>query len=179
MEKFLKIPVSIVIANDTSVAPVGSADLTTSDPIFSSAAVGDIVVDSSGNYYLIASIIDGSNVTLTPLGSEPGSVPISSGESFTLYSASNFQNQIISIDNIAMVAGSTAPGTSTTINYDAPTSADILTINHIPTPGVNGKHNAVRDIIQGAMAAALPTSWPQVLSEVSPKPYTVVSVVLS
>jgi len=186
MEKFLAIPVQDTITSDTSVAPVGAADLTVGDPIFNEneASVGDIIVDSFGNYYLIASIIDDNNVTLTPLGAEPGEVPIASGVTFTMYSGSNSTNQLVSIDNVVAVLDLGTPGTQTTINYDvgsgsASSTADVLTIYSIPTPAFYDNHRFFVDKIQEAMETALVEPYPQVVTEISTQPYPVTSIVLA
>jgi len=184
MEKFLAIPVQDTLASDESVAAVGAADLTVADPTFSLGEVGDIIVDAAGNYYLIASIIDDNNVTLTALGTEPGELPLGAGVSFTMYSASNSTNQLVSIDNVAAVIDMGAPGTQTTINYDvgsgsASSTADVLTISSIPTPAFYSGHRFWVDVIQEAMETALVEPYPQVVTEISTQPYPVTSIVLA
>ena len=170
MEKFLNVPVFISIMNGTSVTPVGSADLTDTGDVFANVSVGDIVHQSTDNkYFLVASKIDNNNLTLTAL--DGGTAPIVSGKSFFIHSGTVSNGQLVSGSGVLLVEQ--ASTSTVTITYDGATSADVVTLTHVP---VASGSEAVRDLIEDAIVKGYSSSWTDVSHDVSTLPNQVIGI---
>ncbi|MGI9556135.1 MAG: hypothetical protein ACR2M9_04665 [Cyanophyceae cyanobacterium] len=170
MEKFLNIPVYNLITSGTSVTPVGSADLTDTGDLFANVSVGDIVHQSTDNkYFTVASKIDDNNLTLTAL--DGGTAPIVSGKAFFIHSATAFNSQLVSCDNIGLIEQSST--TTAKITYDGPAASDIITLVH--TPVASGSE-AVRDLLEDALVSALATHWKEVSVDTNVLPFKVIGI---
>lgn len=170
MEKFLNVPVFNSIMNGTSVTPVGSADLTDTGDVFANVSVGDIVHQSTDNkYFLVASKIDNNNLTLTAL--DGGTAPIVSGKSFFIHSGTVSNGQLVSGSGVLLVEQ--ASTSTVTITYDGATSADVVTLTHVP---VASGSEAVRDLIEDAIVKGYSSSWTDVSHDVSTLPNQVIGI---
>ncbi len=171
MEKFLNVPVYDLIISGTSVTPVGAADLTDTGDLFTNVSVGDIVHQSTDDkYFTVASKIDDNNLTLTAL--DGGTAPIVSGKDFYIHSATAFNSQLVSCDNIGLIEQ--ASTTTATITYDDKSSAsDVITLVHTP---VAAGSEAVRDSLEDAIVSALATQWKQVSVDTNVLPFKVIGI---
>lgn len=170
MEKFLNIPVYTLVFAGTAVTPVGSADLTDTGDVFAPVSVGDIVHDASSNkYFTVATKIDDNNLTLTALNG--GTIPLVSGTVFFIHSATAFNSQLVSCDNIGLIEQ--ASTTTAKITYDGPAASDIITLVHTP---VGAGSEAVRDLLEDAIVSALATQWKQVSVDFDILPYKVIGI---
>lgn len=156
--------------NGTSVTPVGSADLTDTGDVFANVSVGDIVHQSTDNkYFLVASKIDNNNLTLTAL--DGGTAPIVSGKSFFIHSGTVSNGQLVSGSGVLLVEQ--ASTSTVTITYDGATSADVVTLTHVP---VASGSEAVRDLIEDAIVKGYSSSWTDVSHDVSTLPNQVIGI---
>jgi|TARA_R100000278_G_C5458440_1_gene159983 hypothetical protein len=170
MEKFLNVPVYNLITSGTSVTPVGSADLTDTGNLFANVSVGDIVHQSTDNeYFTVASKIDDNNLTLTAL--DGGTTPIVSGKAFFIHSATAFNSQLVSCDNIGLIEQATTSNVK--ITYDGPSNADVIGLVH--TPVASGSE-AVRDLVEDAVVTALATHWKEVAVDMNVLPFKVIGI---
>lgn len=173
MEKFLDVPVYDLVVEGTAVTPVGAADLTDTGNIFAPVVVGDIVHAASSNkYFLVASKIDDNNLTLTAL--DGGTIPLTAGEVFYIHSATAFNKQIVSIENVKLIEQQST--STTTIIFDAPSSVDIITLTHLPVPSGS---EAMRDKVQDAMDDSYITNWENIASEFDARPYKVIGIAIA
>ena len=173
MEKFLNIPVYNLITSGTSVTPVGSADLTDTGDLFANVSVGDIVHQSTDNkYFTVATKIDNNNLTLTAL--DGGTAPIVSGKAFFIHSATAFNSQLVSCNNIGLIEQ--ASTSTVRITYDAPAASDIIALVHTP---VAAGSEAVRDLLEDALVSALATHWKEVSVDTNVLPFKVIGISIS
>ena len=173
MEKFLNIPVYNLITSGTSVTPVGSADLTDTGDLFANVSVGDIVHQSTDNkYFTVATKIDDNNLTLTAL--DGGTAPIVSGKAFFIHSATAFNSQLVSCNNIGLIEQ--ASTSTVRITYDAPAASDIIALVHTP---VAAGSEAVRDLLEDALVSALATHWKEVSVDTNVLPFKVIGISIS
>lgn len=180
MEKFLNLPVYPVLAGlsaQTSVTPVGSADLTDTGSLFAYVMPGDIVHQSTDNiYYEVVSKIDDNNLDLKLL-SNAGALPIVSGKEYYIHSGSVNNRQLVSLTDITLIEQTTA--STCDIHYDTGAGAsDMITLTHTPVPFPGSPDNSedVRDLIEDSMVEALTTKWTKVSFDADILPYKIIAI---
>ena len=166
MEKFLNVPVFKLLASGTTDDDGTPTDLIDSGADFVTAGVqvGDIVHNSTDNTYHTV-----TSVTADTLGVTGGG--LETGKAYFIHSATISNNQLVSGSGVLLVEQATT--STVTITYDGAASADVVTLTHVP---VASGSEAVRDLIEDAIAKGYSSSWTDVSHDVSTLPNQVIGI---
>lgn len=156
MEKFLDIPVYVLLASGTTDGDGTAADeLIDSSATFEDdgVAVGDIIHNSTDNTY--TTVVGVTSQTVLEVESGEG---LDTGKDYFIHSGTKSVGQLVSAVDTAIVEQASV--SSTTINYDSAVSgADVMTITHTPVPVGS---EAARNTIQAAIVSAAQSNWKRV-----------------
>jgi len=172
MEKFLNIPEQDLVVTGTSTTPSIGVDIKTTGNLFANVNPGDILHQSTDNYYYeVLTKVDDNNLTLAKLEAS-AVIPVVSGKTFFIHSGTDSKSQLVSCVGIGLIEQTS---TSTVdITYDDAAASDVVTLVHSP---VAAGSEAMRDAIQNEVVRALQTPWTSVSNSVSlPKEVIGVSI---
>jgi len=174
MEKFLNVQVQDFIVSGTAITAGGPNYLTDNGGEFANVVSGDIIHQTTDNqFYLVDQKVDSNNVTITPLTLlAPAS--IASGKAYSVYSATEFSHQIVSVSNVALVEQAAA--NQTVLKFDDVAAVDTLTIAHTDVPNLS---EYVRDLVEDEIVKAYQTHWKDVLHTIDTTPYFVTNITIA
>ncbi|QDP53018.1 MAG: hypothetical protein GOVbin3107_16 [Prokaryotic dsDNA virus sp.] len=174
MEKFLNVQVQDFIVSGTSITAGGVNYLTDNGGEFANVASGDIIHQTTNNqFYLVDQKVDNNNVTITAITLfAPAS--IASGKAYSVYSATEFNHQMISVSNVALIEQAVA--NQTVLKFDDVAAVDTLTIVHTDVPLLS---EYVRDLVEDEMVKAYQTHWKDVLHTIDTTPYFVTNITIA
>lgn len=173
MEKFLNIPEQDLVVTGTSTTPSIGVDIKTTGNLFANVSPGDILHQSTDNYYYeVLTKVDDNNLTLAKLEAS-AVIPVVSGKTFFIHSGTDSKSQLVSCVGVGLIEQATTSTVKITYE-DGAISFDTVTLVHSP---VAAGSEAMRDAIQNEVVRALQTSWTSVSNSVSlPKEIIGVSI---
>jgi|2_EtaG_2_1085320.scaffolds.fasta_scaffold29800_3 hypothetical protein len=161
MEKFLNIPVYVLLASGTtttdgSAGPGGPDKLIDAGATFTLDGInpGDIIHQSTDDtFFTVVAVDNDTTLSVSPPG-------IDTAKDYYIHSATETADQLVSAVNVIMVEQRLEY--IVYIHYDGPGAADLITLTHEPVPvGDESPRNAIQDLI----TAANQTHWKDVVTQ--------------